>query len=358
MKTVNIIANYSSLYAGNFIPSLLSLAKDLKNKCNVVFSFPNRARERFWCQKIEENGFKVCFFGDHLIRDLKRINKEQHSDVLYTHFLSTPIVKLLSPISHKTKLIIHVHSDFSGGDQRRSLNKRFKTLVFGRILRSDTKYIYVSKDLMIHEKTKNSYYVRNAISVNRIISETFNANEFKVKHAYKKEKMHFLMFGWSPYIKGVDIVINTFNSLSENIKKMVQLTIVHNFNKKDEFQQFVYEKCEKINFDLISCNPTEDVFGLFKLHDVFISASRSEGFSYSVLEAIYSGLSVLVSDIPGTSWSTNYGATSFSNEDDLAKKIQEFVANPKQNKKIDQSLINDFSIEEWSKKISSIICEE
>lgn len=356
MKTINIISNYSSLYAGNFIPSLLALANDLKAKCNVVFSFPVQAKERFWCKKIQLDGFRVFFFGKHIIRDLKKINKQEKCNIAYTHFLSTPIVKLLSPISRRLKLVIHVHSDFSGGQNKHSISQTIKKIVFGRFLRPDTKYIYVSEALMLNEKHKHSYYVRNALQINRILSEKFDYKEFTDKYTFNEKKLHFLMFGWSPFVKGVDTVVNAFNSLPQTIKEKVQLTIVHNYNQKNDLEKFIIDKCKNISFDLIKCEPVEDVFSLYNVHDIFISASRSEGFSYSILEALYNGLDVIASDIPGTEWSKKYGTITFKNESELSKIIENISLKQHQDKKINHYINNDFSIELWVKQIGEIVC--
>lgn len=357
MKTINIIANYSSLYAGNFIPSLLTLAKGLQKNHKVVFSFPNQAKERFWCQKLQSEGFEVCFYGSRIIRDLKKINKSIDADILYTHFLSTPIVKLLSPFSQKKKLVIHVHSDFSGGKNKWSLSKSLKSLIFGHYLRRDTKYIYVSEELKKQESFKHSYYVRNALCTERIISAPFNKENFQVENRYDTDKVHFLMFGWSPFVKGVDTTINAFNNLPVEVKNKVQLILVHNYNKKEDIQKYIKENCSSVSFNLLLCNPVEDIFGLYKMNDVFISSSRSEGFSYSVLEALYNGLDVIVSNIPGTSWSKNYGAIPFNNEAELSKIICNFAAKSHLNKKINPQLVDDFSINKWVEQVTKIICD-
>ena len=356
MKTINIIANYSSLYAGNFIPSLLALAKDLQKKHKVFFSFPNQAKERFWCHKLESEGFDVCFYGSHIIRDLKKINKAKKADILYTHFLSTPIVKLLCPVSHKRKLVIHVHSDFSGGNNKWSFSKSLKSLVFGRCLRRDTKYIYVSEELKKQESFKHSYYVRNALCTERILSAPFNKDDFLKENRYDTDKVHFLMFGWSPFVKGVDTTINAFNNLPVEVKDKVQLTLVHNYNKKEDIQKYIKENCGSISFNLLLCNPIEDIFSLYKMNDVFISSSRSEGFSYSILEALYNGLDVIVSNIPGTSWSKNYGAIPFNNEDELTKIIRNLLTKSHLNKKINPQFVDDFSINKWVEQVAKIIC--
>lgn len=353
MKKINIVANYSSLYGGNFIPSLYELAKELAKENDVFFSFPERAKDRNWCKYITENGFKVCFFGNKIIKDVKRINSENKINVVYTHFISTPIAKLFSPLSKKIKLVIHIHSDFRGGNEKIALSSKIKKAVFEKMLRKDSKYIYVSETLKNEDNLKNSFYVRNGLCVNRIPSNGESVSSFP-----KSNKTTFLMYGWSPYVKGVDIVVKAFNALPDEPKRKNRLVIVHDLNKKDSCINYLseklninVEKCENI----ILVEPSENVFDFYKQADVFVSASRSEGFSYSILEALYFGLPVIMSNIPGTNWATKYGAIPFEINDtnDLINKIEHMPI--KKSKCVNSKIESDFDIKKWVESISSIL---
>jgi len=66
--------------------------------------------------------------------------------------------------------------------------------------------------------------------------------------------------------------------------------------------------------------------------DLFIFSSKSETFGIVLLEAMASGLPVLISDIPSNMELIRYGQDGFyfetANSDDCAKKIKELIDDP------------------------------
>jgi len=62
--------------------------------------------------------------------------------------------------------------------------------------------------------------------------------------------------------------------------------------------------------------PVEDATLLLRAADIFVSASRHEGMSYAVAEAMAAGLPVIASDIPGAApYLPAPGLSSFESED-------------------------------------------
>ena len=105
--------------------------------------------------------------------------------------------------------------------------------------------------------------------------------------------------------------------------------------------------------------PTDRVNELYQKADLMISASRTEGFSFSLAEAIYSGLPVIYSDIPGTSWAGQFKAThvfSSGNADELKQAVRSCIAQEITEEEIgfNQSLMLDkYSISSWVNQIVS-----
>ena len=50
---------------------------------------------------------------------------------------------------------------------------------------------------------------------------------FKKENDIKDSHTVFLMFAWSPYIKGVDVAVKAFLNLTEEEKEKVRFIIVH-----------------------------------------------------------------------------------------------------------------------------------
>ena len=354
-RVINIVSHYSSLYGGNFIPSIFCLANKLKeNGCNVIFTFPLEAKERYWAHYLQNNGFNVFFisFGDRIFKkELKKINKSNSVSVVYSHFISGLKMKALFLFS-KTKLLIHVHSDFSGG-KKISMVTRIKKCIERNLLPKKARYIFVSEDLFKDfNKSNSSIHLPNALCAERIPCKQTNIEEIKKKYDINEEDTVFLTFGWSPLVKGTDIVVKSYLRL--NNKPNSKLIIVHGKNDG-------YEKCVKFltseigndeflhNKNIVFLPPVEDVFSLYSISDVFISASRSEGFSYSVLEALYFNLNVICSDIVGTSWSKKYPNSTFFKSESVEELVQLLQKNIGYKKVdlINKQVLSDFSIDRW-----------
>ena len=114
------------------------------------------------------------------------------------------------------------------------------------------------------------------------------------------------------------------------------------------------------NDRIIFFPPCEDVFSLYRFADIFISSSRSEGFSYSILEALYFNLKVFSSDIDGVGWSKQYSNVSFFDNCDVNQlsRLIESNAGFKKTNKTNDVLLHDFDIEKWSKNIKNIVLKQ
>lgn len=358
MKTINIVCDYSSVYSGNFIPSIFKLTTFLKKNNRVIISLPDRAENRFWSIYLKEQGIDLFFFDNSsagkIIKTIKRINKHNNVDIVYTHFISTPVAKLLAGLFKKRRLIIHVHSDFSCGQTSKGIKAKIKKLLFEKIIRRDAKFIYVSDSMKQVEKLNNSYYVQNALCTDRIVSPECKTAILDAK------KINILAFAWSPEVKGIDITCKAFFNVKQEYKNKAMLNIVVNENEKKKCIDFIKDKTginveNQKNITLLE--PQEDIFSLYKQSDIFISSSRSEGFSYSILEALYFGLNVCSSNIDGTKWSKEFGALLFNldNIDELTNLIEKCIKIGRKNQFNRLEIVQKFSIQKWAENVSDIL---
>ena len=358
-KMINIVCSYESLYGGNFIPSILYLANSIKEKGNeIIFTFPNGAKNRKWAEYIQNQGYKTCYisFGSSFSKHIKTINREHGVNVLYTHFLSGLKVKLLYPFSKKIKLLIHVHSDFSAG-KNKGIIATIKRFIEYKILRKDAIYFYVSREMsMKHNAFNKSIYLPNALCVERIPCEKFDVTSFKNQYNISDNDTIFLHFGWSPYVKGTDITIKAFLDSKYNSGGSKLIVVYGRNNGYERCLKFLQEHDIKLNCleQIIFIPPVEDIFSLYNLADVFISSSRSEGFSYSILESLYFNLKVLSSDIPGVQWSKKYNVHFFRNTENLTEEINTLFSFKKEAF-VNDNIVDDFNINKWCSVILAYI---
>lgn len=360
-KRINIICNYSSLYAGNFIPSILNLCEKLTFSY-IVLSFPVESKNRSWIDFIKSKGYPVFFYENkHFKKDISSINRENHINVVYSHFISGLKIKNALLFYRRIKLFIHIHSDFSGNNKL-SLSRKIKKIIEKKLVRTDASYIFVSKPLYSKDKSKNKYYVHNALCLDRIFTKEINYESFLEKYHINKDDTVFLLFGWSPYVKGVDLAVKAFLSLPNNLQNKAKFMIVYGKDDgKKKCIEFLIEQLRDKTFldnhNLVFVPPQEDVFSLYTISDVYVMSSRSEGFSYSLLESLYFDLKCLVNDIEGCAWAKQIDNCLFfktNSIDELSQLIKNNIGVKSEHNK-NPNILKEFDINEWSKEIKSIL---
>lgn len=360
-KTINIVCHYASIYGGNFIPSILRVASFLEKKnYTVIFTFPNEAVGRDWIKYLKELQFRLCFadFSKKAFsKEIKSINKRNKVDILYSHFISGLRIKLIYPICKKIKLLIHIHSDFSAGKSSNFFDK-IKSFIEHHLLRRDARYIFVSKTMASKFEGRGGYiYVQNALSLDRIPCNKIDLNKLKSDTHINDDDTVFLVFAWSPFVKGIDIAVRGF---LDGAKKSDNAKLIIVYGKNDGYKNCVSYLTKILRSDsflndkrIIFLPPSEDVFSYYQLSDVFISSSRSEGFSYSILEALYCNLRVLSSNIAGTKWAEKYENVSSFDVDNNGE-LSALITNNIGYKKINycnEMILHDFDIDLWCNSI-------
>lgn len=93
----------------------------------------------------------------------------------------------------------------------------------------------------------------------------------------------------------------------------------------------------------------EDMFAYHRAADVYLSASRSEAFSYGILEAISQNTPVVVSDIKGTSWCHEYIKTVVyptEDADACAEAIKKALSMGHDSSNA-QDIVVSYSVQKW-----------
>lgn len=356
---VGIISDYAAVYSGNFISSILSIADSIKEKNNVIFCFPCEAESREWIQFIKDKGYKVFFFSRkkiNFIFGIRRICRKNHVNFAYFHFVS-PALGKTTLLFKKTKACFHIHSDFSGGKPLRRLQK-IKDTFFDKIVKRKSIYIFVSKDLYDKSFARIKYHIPNGLFKKTL--PVIDKEDVFLSEADSRYPV-FLSFAWSPFVKGIDILCKAFKSYLETNKGILMLVYGKNGGEKN-LKDFLNKQGINDFKNIVFLPPIEDVATYYKKASCFISSSRSEGFSYSVLEAISYNKSVIVSDISGTSWSMKFrGVISFKSEDSVSLKKAMTEASRHSLDKIEiaenTSLLKEYSGERWSSLVLNVLRE-
>lgn len=367
--SVLFLCMYPAVYGGNFIPSLMALETKLDQKgFDSVYCFPKEAENRYWFGKLHQMGKKLvamdfsCGFRK-FSRSVREICEKYNVKIVYTHFADDLQIGLFSWLNPGIKVVVHIHSDFTGGAKPSAL-QRCKRFLGYHVLLGKVRAISVSQDL-VSMNPKTITHVPNALATERIPCPHTGRKELRASLGVGPEETLIEIYGWEPTIKGVDIAVMAMKKLVHTLGVHAKLAIVcGHINTPDKMRQWIHANtgCSGEENFLVYLPAQEDVFAYHEAADLILSASRSEGFSYSLLEMLSLGKSCVISDIPGTSWAGEFGIVfSFASEnpEDCAEKLKTAILRCSQpNPQVAQAILQRFSMEEWTDTVTGLLMEK
>ena len=297
--TILQVCAYSARYGGNFLASLLALDAELmKQGIHTTYLFPEQAKNMQWCRELQKTR-KVFFastnrFAYSTFTQIKNAMKD--ADVVHSHFELYDCLCALAKRSDQ-KLIWHLHDSFDDEvDAFHDFINRVQYGILGKnaVLVSPSRY-YADYTVKLGFPPDNIYVVENCIDFKRLTSNLVS----------RGKKYDFLAFGGFYRIKGLDVLLDAARILA-NKKYKFTIGIVG----YPETWKFIDQNYSDLESYIIREEPAENVSQFYNLADVFISASRRECFSYSMLEALYLGLPLISSDVVGSRWAKQLANTA------------------------------------------------
>jgi glycosyltransferase involved in cell wall biosynthesis len=332
------IAGFAAPYGGNFIASLKALG-ELCNQRGLrqIMVFPEKAFEKEWCVKLREANHNLHFLPDNVsfIETMKRLSEivlKENGMIIHTHFSQYDVAAwaakiLLTMRGKKVGLVWHAHSEFG---ERNSLIRQMKDLIKYRLMGQCTILIAVSdhvkrQALKAGVSNKRIRLITNGIDLLRATAG-LRSKDHILRDLNVPNNTHLLLlFGWDPITKGVDTAISATEILVQNGKN-VTLGLVG----MDKLQTYVLERTNnRLPHWLKLLNPIENVSDYYNASSIFISASRNEGFPYSICEAMAHCVPVVLSDISGCSYAHQTPGVVFFNPGDssgLREAIESVLA--------------------------------
>lgn len=337
------IANYSAPYAGNFILSLLNLENKI-NKGNMVYLFPLATKEISYARELKN----VFYLTSNLIEDTKLINdiiKKFDIQVIHSHFTSSKqnfAIMMAILFKPNIRYIKHEHGEVKKiSGYRKKIRQFLRSKVDVFIPCNYPIQLQLIEDDVQEKKIKT---ITNAIDFKRL-------DKFE-KIEIENNNIQILMFGSDWYRKGGDIAIKaiakmqniTLNIALSSGLELVKELIIKDFGNIPDFVNFL--------------SPRNDIASYYKMADVFISPSRSEGLPYSIIEAMYCETLVIVSDIkPQQNIVSNEYMFQSENYEELISKIN-YVMEIENKQAIKNELrklaIDNYNLDNWSEKVMAI----
>lgn len=356
-KYVLQVCAYAAPYPGNFIESLKRIDNEIRNKgYDTIFAFPESAKELQWCKELEKE-YKIYYLPLTKARinirtyiTLKQIYKENNIIIAHSHFeLYDIAVNIMAP-KNNVKVFWHLHDSldliYKNSNLAYKLLWRFQYSIFSK----NVKLLSVSEKardfaIKLGFDSNNAFFLPNGIDTKRIEKKERN-----------EKKYDFLLFGWDFKRKGVDLLLESIKYLEKEDFNVALVASKDTWNliNTDNYKQLIRQE------------PVNEVSTLYHSTRCFLHISRSEGLSYALLEAIYSGCLVICSDIEQNQFAKQFPTVIFvenENTEMIAFEMKNILhnCNTINEKKINlskQIIKDEYSLHAWLKKILKLYYDE
>jgi glycosyltransferase involved in cell wall biosynthesis len=323
-RSVLHLADYGGAYSGNFVASLRSLVEPCRALgLRVVFGFSDIAKGQPFIDDLRGQGLSVHLLPKTApLRDrasaVGRLAHAENAALIHTHFYrwDVPATLAAATSSGVPPVVWHLHSPFGN----RGIAGRAKDALKLRVLGRRARVAAVSEAILSEVidsgfPSRRASYIPNGIDLARATTRSAERDEVRRELAVPQGAQMVLAFGWDPLRKGVDLALQAFASLAARGDPGLVLVLVGT----DELAALLAERFgSAFPSWLRFLRPREHVGDLYAAADVFLSASRVEGFPYALGEALANGLPVVVSDIPGCEWARDIEGTPFFPSGDAA----------------------------------------
>jgi len=317
------LSDFSPEYSGSFVDALISLARYCYDKTGMqtMYIFPEQAQEREWLKKFGEGGSSYACVPRtrNIVFHLRKLLTSHDPVIFHTHFSTFDMAAVFAKLLFykNSKVVWHFHSPGALTFRQRATDT-IKVRLLARNF-ADA-FIAVGDEAYGYSLVRGFSPEKVALIYNGIDTARFGPSETKRQHmrdllGISREAVVFLLLGWDPLRKGVDVFIKA----AEDVIRQNQVPAIFLIVGRTEMREFVSGLPESMRIEsaLRVIDPIADFSSFLPGIDVFVTASRNEGLSYAVLEAMATGKLILSSDIPGVS--STYGKAKgvwlFCNED-------------------------------------------
>jgi len=239
--------------------------------------------------KLYTSSITIPLFTISFIRFLKT----QHVDILHSHLFgaitSACFAAYLAGIPH-----IGTLHDIYTIEEKKS---RIRYLRLSSLL--GTRLVTVSRQMREYLSSLGKFNERTLQTiVNGVDIDKFSVSVSREQYPdlqLNTSDFVFICVGRLEEIKGHDILLKAFNGIMP--REHVKLLIVGEGPCRNEMEQYIAEAGLQNNIRMLG--QRNDIPSLLNLSDCFVLASRSEGLSCSIIEAMAAGLPVIATDVGG-----------------------------------------------------------
>lgn len=319
--------------------------------------------------KLDEEGIGYGFVPckRNVVGQVRSLLSDCGPVILHSHFYLFDLTAVLLKYAafKNAGIVWHYHSRL-----RRSLTQRIKDVLKNRLLFNLLGDYCIAVGDGVYKDMRDagiapgkSILVYNGVNTDRFLHKREGSLEVRKNLGISEEDIVFLLLGRNPLVKGLDIFFRAAEELSRKYKQCTFLVV-----GRGQTREFVsHLSCDsKFGEALLVIDPVEDFSTLLNGVDVFVSASRREGFPYAVIEAMATEKLILCSDIESArqTYGRSKGVWLYPSENwkMLAELMEKSVRLPLDEKRSlgltnRQLVIENNSLDQWSERIGQLYKE-
>ncbi len=366
-RSIIQVTLWNSPYLGNVMTSQLALAERVRAELGLRthFVLADGALGQPWLAELDAAGvsWSVLPPGRAGWRGhLRRVVRDERAALIDTHFTAADLPGASAAVAAGVPCVWHVRTGFTGYPLAQRVKDVLKMHVVAR--RRVARIVAVSPWLGELMRRRGAPRDRIVTIENAIVTERFarlpDRATARARFGLAPASTVVLALGWWPQVKGVDLVVAAAKQLVAGHQELALLLI-----GEQQMRAFLAERLPETPPWLHVHGFVEDAASLFAAADVFVSASRHEGLSSAVGEALACGLPVVLSDIPGTRpWSKAPGALTFPSEDAsaLAARLDVLLSQPVEDRRAVGERNRDWitrqaGIDSWCERVCALYRE-
>lgn len=253
---------------------------------SLVICAGDELRGFFQRENIKSFKINISNLNIKEIFKLRKILKNENIDLIHAHDVRASIASKLASINLNIPVISHIHGEYDWLKSKsilKIIDKLFRNYYdLSLACSKNVKEFYCKYNSKCHKDKvialPNSF---NLGEINK--ADFFSKKEFKFMNNIPKDKYIFGYIGRLIDLKGIDLLIESFNLFQRKHDNSI-LIIVGDGDQKDNLINLAikYNLLNKIYF----MGYIRDVYNWLNIFDSFILVSKREGLPLTILEAM------------------------------------------------------------------------